>query len=208
MKNLAESLLTVKAVKIQPYQPFTWASGWTSPFYCDNRKLISYPEIRDYLKVKIAGLIFDKYPECEGIAGVATGAIPISAIVADTMGLPYVYIRSAQKDHGTKNLIEGELLGNNYVIIEDLVSTGGSSIKALNALREKGCNVLGMIALFTYGFPQAVKTFQDAGCELTTVTDYEELSKTAVSEGYIKPEDQAVLDDWRTHPDTWQAPRK
>ena len=205
--NLAESLLEVEAVKIRPNEPFTWASGWKSPFYCDNRKLISYPEIRDYLKVKIANLILDKYPDCEGIAGVATGAIPISAIVADMLGLPYVYIRSSKKDHGTQNLIEGTLTPNgNYVIIEDLVSTGGSSIKALQALREKDINVLGMIALFTYGFPQSVKAFKDADCELLTITNYEELSKTAIKAGYISPEDEPVLNDWRQHPDTWQAP--
>lgn len=207
MKTLAENLLAVKAVKIQPFEPFTWASGWTSPFYCDNRKLISYPDIRVDIKKSIASLILSQYPECDGIAGVATGAIPISALVADLLYKPYVYIRSAQKDHGTKNLIEGELLGTNYVIIEDLVSTGGSSIKALKALREKDVNVLGMIALFSYGFSQAVKAFEEANCELTTLTNYEELIEVAIKQGYVRPMDKELLDDWRCHPDTWKAPR-
>ncbi len=205
--NLAEMLLDAEAVRIRPHEPFTWASGWKSPFYCDNRKLISHPDIRNYIKVKIANLILEKYPDCDAIAGVATGAIPISAIVADMLGLPLVYIRSSKKDHGTQNLIEGEIFPDyNYVIIEDLVSTGGSSIKALEALREKDVNVLGMIALFTYGFPQSVKAFKDADCELLTITNYEELSKVAIDGGYISPEDESVLNDWRQHPDTWQAP--
>lgn len=212
MKQLAKDLLAIRAVKIQPYEPFTWASGWTSPFYCDNRKLNSYPQIRNYLKLEIARCIREFYPQVQAIAGVATGAVPMAAIVADLLGLPFVYIRPSAKDHGKKNQIEGELLPNinNYVIIEDLISTGGSSIKALNALRGANTeiNVLGMVALFTYGFPQAIKAFEEADCRLITVTNYQELIEVALTENLILPEEEDILDYWRIHPDTWKAPKK
>ena len=164
LENLvAENLLKIKAIKVQPQNPFTWASGWKSPIYCDNRKTLSYPDIRTFIKVEIARIIREKYPEVEVIAGVATGAIAQGAMVADELGLPFVYVRSAPKDHGLENLIEGDLKNSQkVVVVEDLVSTGKSSLKAVEAIRKAGCEVLGMIAIFTYGFwfPCCSRTIQ------------------------------------------------
>ena len=163
-KIFADKLLKVKAIKLQPTNPFTWASGWKSPFYCDNRKTLSYPELRNFVKLEISRIIAEKFPEADAVAGVATGAIPQGALVADTLSLPFVYVRSKPKDHGLENLIEGELRpGMKVVVVEDLISTGGSSLKAVQAIRDNGCEVVGMVASYTYGFEVAAKAFKEAG---------------------------------------------
>ena len=183
----ADKLLKVKAIKLQPTNPFTWASGWKSPFYCDNRKTLSYPDLRSFVKIQTARLILERFPEAEAVAGVATGAIPQGAMVADTLNMPFVYVRSKPKDHGLENLIEGELKpGTKVVVVEDLISTGGSSLKAVEAIRNYGCEVVGMVASYTYGFDVAEKAFKDANVELVTLTNYEAVVAQALATGYIK----------------------
>jgi orotate phosphoribosyltransferase len=202
----ASKLLKVKAIKLQPTNPFTWASGWKSPFYCDNRKTLSYPELRSFVKIETARLIMERFPEAEAVAGVATGAIPQGAMVADTLNLPFVYVRSKPKDHGLENLIEGELKpGTKVVVVEDLISTGGSSLKAVEAIRNYGCEVVGMVASYTYGFDVAAKAFKEANVELATLTNYEAVVAEALSTGYIKEEEVALLNQWREAPSEWQG---
>ena len=204
-KDFASKLLKIKAIKLQPNNPFTWASGWKSPFYCDNRKTLSYPDLRDYVKLEIVHVILEKFPEVDAIAGVATGAIPQGALVADELHLPFVYVRSKPKDHGLENLIEGDLRpGSKVVVIEDLISTGGSSLKAVEAIRKNGCDVVGMVASYTYGFPVAKKTFKDANVELVTLTDYEHVVDEALETGYIDQEDVEILHEWRKDPANWK----
>lgn len=201
----AKRLLDIKAVKLQVENPFTWASGWKSPFYCDNRKTLSYPCLRTFVKQELVHGVLKFFPEAEAVAGVATGAIPQGALVADALNLPFVYVRSKPKDHGLENLIEGELRpGQRVVVIEDLISTGGSSLKAVDALRKNGCIVEGMLASFTYGFPVASKAFQEANVHLETLTDYEHVVDVALKTGYIKDEDIAVLAQWREDPAAWR----
>lgn len=203
-KLTAEKLLRIKAIKLQPSNPFTWASGWKSPIYCDNRKLMSYPAIRNFIKVEFARLILEKYPQVDAIAGVATGAIAPGVLVADLLGLPFVYIRATPKDHGLENLIEGDLKPKQkVVVIEDLVSTGGSSLKAVEAIRRDGSDVLGMVAVFTYGFPLALQSMQDARVELTTLCDYDAILDEAVATDYIDESELKTLQDWRRNPDQW-----
>lgn len=200
----AEKLLHVKAIKLQPEAPFTWASGWKSPFYCDNRKTLAFPALRSFVKLELSRLVAEKYPEAEAVAGVATGAIAQGALVADALGLPFAYVRSKPKDHGLTNLIEGDLkAGMKVVVIEDLISTGGSSLKAVEALRAHGCEVVGMVAAYTYGFPTAEKAFAEAGVELTTLTNYEAVVETALATGYIEEKHVALLHDWRSNPSEW-----
>ena len=163
-KDFASKLLNVKAIKLQPNDPFTWASGWKSPFYCDNRKTLSYPGLRNFVKLELVHAVLEHFPEAEAVAGVATGAIAQGALVADELNLPFVYVRSKAKDHGMGNLIEGELeKGSKVVVVEDLISTGGSSLKAVAALREAGYEVVGMVASYNYGFPVAAEAFSEAG---------------------------------------------
>ena len=203
-KIFAKKLLEVKAIKLQPEAPFTWASGWKSPFYCDNRKTLAFPALRSFVKLELARLVAEKYPEAEAVAGVATGAIAQGALVADALGLPFAYVRSKPKDHGLTNLIEGDLkAGMKAVVIEDLISTGGSSLKAVEALRAHGCEVVGMVAAYTYGFPTAEKAFAEAGVELTTLTNYEAVVETALATGYIEEKHVALLHDWRSNPSEW-----
>ncbi|MCD8304319.1 MAG: orotate phosphoribosyltransferase [Prevotellaceae bacterium] len=203
----AERLLRVKAVKLQPNNPFTWASGWKSPFYCDNRKTLSYPSLRTFVKTELSRLVMEEFPEAEAIAGVATGAIAQGALVADALALPFVYVRSKPKDHGLENLIEGELrAGMKVVVVEDLISTGGSSLKAVEAIRHDGCEVVGMVASYTYGFEVAEQAFRKAGVRLLTLTNYEAVVKEALRSGYIKEKDISVLDEWRKAPENW-APK-
>ena len=203
---VAERLLKIKAVKLQPANPFTWASGWKSPIYNDNRKTLSYPEIRSFIKLELARTISEKYENADAIAGVATGAIAQGALVADLLGLPFVYIRSTPKDHGLENLIEGELKpGSKVVIVEDLVSTGGSSLKAVEAIRRDGCEVIGMVAAYTYGFPVAEEAFKNAKVPLVTLTNYEAVLDVALRTGYIEEEDIATLNEWRKDPAHWDA---
>lgn len=200
----AEKLLAVKAIKLQPEAPFTWASGWKSPFYCDNRKTLAFPALRSFVKLELARLVAEMYPQVEAIAGVATGAIAQGALVADALSLPFAYVRSKPKDHGMTNLIEGDLQpGMKVVVIEDLISTGGSSLKAVEALRAHGCEVLGMVAAYTYGFPVAEEAFKAAGVTLTTLTDYEAVVTTALATGYIKAEHVELLHAWRANPAEW-----
>lgn len=202
----ASKLLKVKAIKLQPTNPFTWASGWKSPFYCDNRKTLSYPDLRSFVKIETARLILERFPEAEAVAGVATGAIPQGAMVADTLNLPFVYVRSKPKDHGLENLIEGELKpGTKVVVVEDLISTGGSSLKAVEAIRNYGCEVVGMVASYTYGFDVAEKAFKDANVELVTLTNYEAVVAQALATGYIKEEEVELLNQWRKAPSEWQG---
>ena len=202
----ADKLLKVKAIKLQPTNPFTWASGWKSPFYCYNRNTLSYPDLRSFVKIETARLIMERFPEAEAVAGVATGAIPQGAMVADTLNLPFVYVRSKPKDHGLENLIEGELKpGTKVVVVEDLISTGGSSLKAVEAIRNYGCEVVGMVASYTYGFDVAEKAFKDANVELVTLTNYEAVVAQALSTGYIKEEEVELLNQWRKAPSEWQG---
>ena len=205
-KLFAEKLLKVKAIKLQPDNPFTWASGWKSPFYCDNRKTLSYPALRNFVKLEIARLVQEQFGEVDAIAGVATGAIPQGALVADALNLPFVYVRSTPKDHGLENLIEGELRpGMKVVVIEDLISTGGSSLKAVEAIRRDGCEVIGMVASYTYGFPVAIEAFKNAKVKLRTLTNYEALLEVALKTGYISEEDIPVLNAWRKDPAHWEG---
>ena len=199
-------MLKVKAIKLQPTNPFTWASGWKSPFYCDNRKTLSYPDLRSFVKIEISRLVAENFADADAVAGVATGAIPQGALVADALNLPFVYVRSKPKDHGLENLIEGELRpGMKVVVIEDLISTGGSSLKAVEAIRKNGCEVLGMVAAYTYGFDVARKAFEEANVQLITLTNYEAVVSEAVRIGYIKPEEVDLLNDWRKDPANWNG---
>ncbi|WP_372753568.1 orotate phosphoribosyltransferase [Labilibaculum sp.] len=204
-KQVAEYLLQIKAIKLEPTNPFTWASGWKSPIYCDNRKTLSFPEVRTYIKKAFAEAVLVKYPDVEVIAGVATGAIALGALVAEEMNLPMVYIRSSAKAHGMTNLIEGEIkAGQKVVVIEDLISTGGSSLKAVEALREAKCEVLGMLAIFTYGFQTASDNFTKANCKLDTLSNYNVMIDRAQEIGYVKAEDVDQLKEWRKDPANWR----
>ena len=201
---VAEKLLKISAIKLQPNNPFVWASGWNSPIYTDNRKTLSYPELRNLIKIELCRVIMENFTAPEAVAGVATGAIAQGALVADELGLPYVYVRSTPKDHGLENLIEGTLKpGQKVVVIEDLVSTGGSSLKAVEAIRNAGCEVVGMVAIFTYGFPVAVKRFNDAGVKLITLSNYNSMLEAAIDIDYIKNEDLETLKEWRKDPANW-----
>ncbi|MFZ4456013.1 MAG: orotate phosphoribosyltransferase [Bacteroidales bacterium] len=206
VENLvAEKLLKIKAVKLQPSNPFTWASGWKSPIYCDNRKTLSYPSLRNLIKLEISRLILENFQNVDAIAGVATGAIAQGAMVAEELGLPFVYVRSAPKDHGLENLIEGDLKpGQKVVVIEDLISTGGSSLKAVEAIRKDGCEVLGMVAIFTYGFKVAADKFKQAKVPLLTLCDYNSVLEAAVKSDYIHEEELETLKEWRKDPAKWQ----
>ena len=204
-KIFAAKLLNIKAIKLQPNNPFTWASGWHSPFYCDNRKTLSYPELRSFVKIETARLVMERFPEVDAVAGVATGAIPQGALVADVLAKPFVYVRSKPKDHGLENLIEGELkTGMKVVVIEDLISTGGSSLKAVEAIRQNGCEVIGMVAAYTYGFAEAEQAFRKAGVTLVTLTNYEAVVAEALRIGYITEDDVELLNEWRKDPANWK----
>ncbi len=204
-KEFALKLLGIKAIKLQPENPFTWASGWRSPIYTDNRKTLAYPEIRTFVKNQLVRLIEENFPEATAVAGVATGAIAQGALVAEEMGKPFCYVRSKPKDHGMGNLIEGTLPeGSRVVVVEDLISTGGSSLKAVEALRQAGFEVVGMVASYTYGFDVAEKAFSEAGVRLVTIGDYASTMETAAESGYIKAGDIEVLQQWRKSPSTWK----
>ncbi|MCQ2132158.1 MAG: orotate phosphoribosyltransferase [Bacteroidaceae bacterium] len=204
--QFAAKLLEVKAIKLQPQDPFTWASGWKSPFYCDNRKTLSFPALRSYVKTELTRLIMEEFPEAEAVAGVATGAIAQGALVAEELSLPFAYVRSKPKDHGLENLIEGELRpGSKVIVVEDLISTGGSSLKAVEALRKAGMEVVGMVASYTYGFPVAEQAFSEAGVRLITLTNYEAVLEVAKQIGYITEEQIPTLNEWRRDPANWKA---
>lgn len=198
MKKLAEYLLSIKAIELSPQEPFTWASGIKSPIYCDNRRALSYPEIRTFIKKQFVEFIKKNYPNVNTIAGVATGAIAIGALIADELKLPFIYIRPKAKEHGRKNLIEGKLPPDaNVVVIEDLISTGGSSIAAVNALKNGNANVLGLLAIFSYGLDIAEKSFKNANCKYDTLTNYASLIEVAIEKKLLKKEYFSILDNWR-----------
>lgn len=206
IKNaFADKLMEIKAVKLQPNEPFTWASGWKSPIYTDNRKTLSFPALRSFVKLELCHAIQEHFPKAEAVSGVATGAIAQGALVADQLGLPFSYVRPKPKDHGMGNQVEGEIKqGAKVVVVEDLISTGGSSLKAVQALRDYGCEVIGMVASFTYGFPVAEEAFREAGVKLVTLTDYEHVVAQAAKTGYIREEEVAVLKEWRKDPANWR----
>ncbi len=201
---LAEKLLKISAIILQVDNPFTWASGWNSPIYTDNRKTLSYPEIRSFIKVELTRLIMESFKQVDVVAGVATGAIAQGALVADLLGVPYVYVRSTPKDHGLENLIEGNIQpGQKVVVIEDLVSTGKSSLKAVEALRTAGAEVIGMVALFNYGFPIAEENFRKAGVKLYSLSNYNAMIEAALATDYIHESDVKTLQQWRQDPANW-----
>ncbi|MCX7987285.1 MAG: orotate phosphoribosyltransferase [Bacteroidales bacterium] len=203
-RTIAEFLLSCEAVKLSPEKPFTWASGWKSPIYCDNRKTLAFPQIRSYIRDALCNTVKKYFPSAEVVAGVATGAIAQGALVADQLNLPFCYVRSAPKDHGLENLVEGHLeKGQKVVIIEDLISTGGSSLKAVKALRNSGAEVLGMVAIFSYQFPIAEQNFELEKVTLHTLSNYNALIETAISNKYIQPHWIEVLKQWRTNPENW-----
>lgn len=203
-KNVARYLLEIEAVKLSPDKPFTWASGWKSPIYCDNRKILSYPLIRSTICGYIKDVIEERYSDVEIIAGIATGAIAWGAIVAEIMNKPFIYVRSSAKDHGLQNQIEGLLpQGAKVVVIEDLVSTGMSSMEAVNALQKKGATVEGTVAIFSYNFDKSRRAFENGNVELITLSNYDTLLDEAVTCKYIKAKDVDVLREWRFSPESW-----
>lgn len=203
-KQIAKSLLQIKAIILSPSAPFTWASGWHSPIYCDNRITLSHPEIRNFIRQELAQGIVKKYGKPDVIAGVATGAIAQGALVAQELGLPFIYIRSSAKDHGRQNLVEGKIdSGQSVVVIEDLISSGKSSLAAVDALKSTGCIVKGMAAIFTYGLDKAKENFENHDCELFTLGDYDSLIKQALETKYINESDLSLLKEWRSNPSKW-----
>lgn len=204
-KKVASQLLQIKAIKLNPSNPYTWASGWKSPIYCDNRKILSYPEIRDFIVESFTKLVKEKYPNVEVIAGVATGAIAFGVLVADRLKLPFVYVRSAPKEHGMGNQVEGEIIpGQKTLVIEDLISTGKSSLNAVDALRKSNADVQGMLAVFTYGFSAAEDNFKHAGCRLDTLSNYDILIEAALEAGYVRQMEIETLNEWRKNPSEWK----
>ena len=202
--HIVESLLQIKAIKLNNNEPFTWASGMRSPIYCDNRKALSYPKIRTFIRQELVKAINDQFGDVEVVAGVATAGIPQGMLVAQELGLPFIYVRSSQKEHGLTNKIEGVLnKGQSVVVIEDLISTGKSSLNAVSALRNADANVKGMAAIFTYGLPVADKNFKEAECPLIALSDYNYLIKQAIDNNYISPKDEASLLEWRKDPKAW-----
>ncbi|WP_374507150.1 orotate phosphoribosyltransferase [Flavobacterium sp.] len=205
-EKTAELLLQINAIKLNPRNPFTWASGWKSPIYCDNRLILSFPAIRNYVRDEFAKNIEKQFGKPDVIAGVATGAIGIGILVAECMGLPFVYVRPEPKKHGRQNQVEGFLQkGQNVVVVEDLISTGNSSLLAVEALKEAGANIKGMAAIFTYGFGLAEENFKNAKVELYTLSNYQNLLSLAVAKTYITEEEQQTLSEWNVNPSTWNV---
>ena len=202
--KVAEFLLQIKAIKLQPQKPFTWASGWNSPIYCDNRITLSYPTVRTYIRQRLAEVIHEEFSSANLIAGVATAGIPQGVLVAQELGLPFAYVRSAPKDHGMNNMIEGEVKeGQKVVVVEDLISTGNSSLKAVEALRAAGCEVIGMVSIFTYGFEVANQNFKNANCKLISLSNYDDLIDQALESSCINPGEVELLKSWRADPANW-----
>jgi len=205
-REVAEYLLEIKAVVLSPAEPFTWASGLKSPIYCDNRKTLSYPKVRNFIKTAFSDIISEEFKNCDVIAGVATAGIPHGVLVADVLNKPFIYVRDKPKAHGLTNQIEGKLdKGQKVVVIEDLISTGGSSLKAVHAIREAGGNVLGLGAIFTYGFQKSLDAFEEAQCKFFTLSDYSSLVEVAQKQDYVKPEDKGVLLEWYQNPEGWSV---
>lgn len=204
-KAVAEKLLQIQAIKLNVEKPFTWASGWKSPIYCDNRKVLSFPYIREFIKSEMSNLIFDEFADAEGLAGVATAGIAWGAMAADQLKLPFIYVRSKPKEHGMGNQIEGYYEpGKKIVVIEDLVSTGKSSLQVAEVLKQSGLEVSGMVSIFNYGFDQAKKAFESAGIPLRSLTDYPALISLALEKGLVSEEQQAALLQWRENPAAWR----
>lgn len=202
--KVAEFLLNIKAIKLQPNAPFTWASGWKSPIYCDNRKTLSFPIVRTYLRQEFVRVISENFPKPDVIAGVATGGIALGALVAQEMGIPFVYVRPSAKGHGLQNQVEGHIEeGQSVVVIEDLISTGSSSLKAVEALKDAKCNVKGLVAIFNYGFDEAGANFKKAACPFFSLTTYDYLIKQGIKSKYITENDTETLKAWRANPAEW-----
>jgi orotate phosphoribosyltransferase len=202
---VARKLLTIKAIQLSPEKPFTWASGILSPIYCDNRKSLSYPEVRNFIRDELAKAAMS-FGDFDVVAGVATAGIPHGALVADVLEKPFIYVRSKPKGHGMQNLIEGEIPnGKRVLVVEDLISTGGSSVQAINALKETGAIVIGTIAIFTYGFDKAIQTFSAADCPFVTLSNYDDLLNEAVEMNYISAEILTTLQAWKASPSTWKG---
>ena len=205
-QKIAEFLLQIKAIKLQPANPFTWASGLRSPIYCDNRITLSYPTIRTYIRQKISESIQEEFGSVDMIAGVATAGIPQGVLVAQDLGVPFTYVRSKSKEHGRQNLVEGEVIdGQRVVVIEDLISTGQSSIRAVKALRDAGCNVVGLVSIFTYGLDKAEVNFKEAKCRVISLSNYNALVEYAAEHNFISKAEKEILEDWRRSPETWSA---
>jgi len=203
-QKVAEFLLQIKAIKLQPNNPFTWASGWKSPIYCDNRITLSHPSIRTYIRQRLASLVQEEYGSVSVIAGVATAGIPQGVLVAQELGLPFIYVRSAPKGHGRGNLIEGEFSeGQRVVVVEDLISTGKSSLQAVEALREAGLEVAGLVAIFNYGFDAATENFKNARCRFATLSNYSALVDYAANHNFVSEDDLKLLRQWRENPSEW-----
>lgn len=201
---LARKLLQISAIKLQPENPFVWGSGWNSPIYVDNRRALSYPDIRNIIKVELARVIIENFEDAEAIASISIGAIPFGAIVSEELGLPFVYLREHPKDHGLENQIEGNLKpGQKVVLIEDMVSTGGNGVKAVETIHSAGCEVVGMTALFSYEFPLSVKRFRDANINFIPLTTYKAMLRAAIDSKYISDNDLEALNEWRKDPSTW-----
>lgn len=203
-KVVAEKLLQVGAIKLRPEEPFTWASGWKSPIYCDNRKVLSFPYVRDFIKSEMCNLVFEQYPEADMLAGVATAGIPWGAMVADQLKLPFIYVRPKPKEHGLSNQIEGYYTkGQRVVVIEDLISTGKSSLQVVDVLKKEGLIVEGMVSIFSYGFAQSTTAFSDAGLEYKSLTNYPTLIKLALEKGIIPGGIEELLLNWSANPAQW-----
>jgi orotate phosphoribosyltransferase len=203
-KEFSASLLEIQAVKLQPNNPFTWASGWKSPIYCDNRLTLSYPALREFIKNNLAACIRQNYTDVDSIAGVATAGIPHGVLVAEVLQKPFIYVRSEAKKHGMANQVEGKLQsGDKVMVVEDLISTGMSSLRAVDALRNAGAHIIGLVALFTYGFAEAENAFQESGYKYHTLSDYASLLTTALEKKVINASDESVLLDWSKNPATW-----
>jgi len=203
-KAIAEKLLQINAIKLNVQKPFTWASGWKSPIYCDNRKVLSFPYIRDFIKSEMCNVVFQEFSEADLLAGVATAGIAWGAMAADQLKLPFIYVRPKPKEHGLGNQVEGYFeKGQKTVVIEDLVSTGKSSLQVVDVLRESGMEVIGMVSIFTYAFDVAQEAFKSAGIAYKSLTNYETLISLAAEKGQVKPEDETILLNWRKDPANW-----
>jgi orotate phosphoribosyltransferase len=205
-KAVAEKLLQINAIKLNLEDPFTWASGWKSPIYCDNRRALSFPYIREFVKSEMCNVVFEEFPDAELMAGVATAGIPWGAMAADQLKLPYIYVRPKPKEHGLGNQIEGYYTtGQKVVVIEDLISTGKSSLQVVDVLKNAGVNIIGMVSIFTYGFPVAAEAFAKAGVEYRSLTDYPTLIELAIEKGMVSREQEGILLKWREDPSNWQG---